>query len=137
MEFAKKFQLDQAMTGVAPVFELQTHVPKAVDIEHNAMQQQGCFQDKKWKTKIKKTNGIEPQGHRMKTIHIYPVYVSVDRERERERSERNGFNRQGRRKGEDVRGSVPICTHPSLRAYQPLSILSASLEHIHDGHRCA
>ena len=24
MEFAKKFQLDQAMTGVAPVFELQT-----------------------------------------------------------------------------------------------------------------
>ena len=84
MEFAKKFQLDQAMTGVAPVFELQTHVPKAVDIEHNAMQQQGCFQEKKWKTKIKKANGIEPQGHRMKIIHIYPVYVSVDRERERD-----------------------------------------------------
>lgn len=88
MEFAKKFQLDQAMTGVAPVFELQTHVPKAVDIEHNAMQQQGCFQDKKWKTKIKKTNGIEPQGRPMKTIHIYPVYVSVDTEREIRRKER-------------------------------------------------
>ena len=48
-----------------------------------------CFQEKKRKKKIKKKNGIEPQGHRMKpSIFIPCMSVSTERERERERDQK-------------------------------------------------